>query len=302
MSAATPFTQIYKRSTLALLAAGVVSLWACSAPDPVMPPLPSISAEGALAHGANLARGFGACGACHNVAGDPDGELAGGRLIGVGGGSGRAANITPAKSGIGEWSDGDIKRLFRSQLRPDGSEIGINAHRGFEWLSDPDVLALTAYLRSLPAIENEVERGGRGFVERNTTGFFETRREVRGYVPPISPRFTTEYGGYIVDSVARCGSCHNKPGGTISSEVYLAGGRAISFDGEERIAPNITPSTSSGIGSWSEEQIAYFLRSGTKPDGSAVDGRFCPTKFYSQAPDEQVLAVAKYLRSVPAED
>jgi hypothetical protein len=163
-------------------------------------------------------------------------------------------------------------------------------------------VALTVYLRGLPAIENDVERSGRSFLERNTTGFFDTRREVRGYVPPISPRFSTEYGGYLTDAVARCGSCHNSPGGVISSEVYLAGGKVVSFDGEERVAPNITSSSSAGIGSWSEEQIVAFLRLGVKPDGTQVDSRFCPVKFYSQAPDEQVRAVASHLRSVPAEE
>jgi hypothetical protein len=125
---------------------------------------------------------------------------------------------------------------------------------------------------------------------------------VRGYIPALSPKFRTEYGQYLVDHVARCGSCHSKPGGIFSSEEYLAGGQEISFDGEYKTAPNITSSKSAGIGSWSIRQISDYLRSGRTPSGREIDTRFCPVQFYAQAAPEDVEAVATYVRAVPAVD
>jgi mono/diheme cytochrome c family protein len=124
--------------------------------------------------------------------------------------------------------------------------------------------------------------------------------EVKGYVPAIGSQFKLEYGQYVADHVARCASCHTKPGGVIASEEYLAGGREVSFDGEYKIAPNITMSTKSGIGAWAESDVAEYLRTGKTPAGREVDGRFCPVPFYAKAPAEQIAAVVAYLRTVPA--
>jgi hypothetical protein len=214
----------------------------------------------------------------------------------------RGPNITLAKTGIGDWSELGFKNLLRANIRPDGSELGSDRHRGFEWLADSDIGAITAYLRSLPAVENTVESRRLSFIDRNTTGFFDTRLHVRGQIPAISPTFQKEYGQYITDHVARCGSCHTRRGGVFSSDEYLAGGQEISFDGEYKIAPNITSSNTVGIGSWSEVSIRDFLRSGKTPEGREVDSRFCPVQFYARAPTEQIDAVVAYLRTVPAID
>jgi hypothetical protein len=211
-------------------------------------------------------------------------------------------NITIASSGIGTWGEVDVRKALRANVRPDGSQISSNRHRGFEWLADADITAITTYIRSLPATQREIEARRVSFFERNVTGFFDTRVHVRGYIPALSPKFRTEYGQYLVDHVARCGSCHSKPGGIFSSEEYLAGGQEISFDGEYKTAPNITSSKSAGIGSWSIRQISDYLRSGRTPSGREIDTRFCPVQFYAQAAPEDVEAVATYVRAVPAVD
>lgn len=211
-------------------------------------------------------------------------------------------NITRAATGIGAWTEADLRRALRANIRPDGSEVSSQPHRGFEWLADTDVTAITAYLRTLPPIDNEVAARRISFLERNTTGLLEARVEVKGYIPALGPQFKAEYGQYLTDHVARCGSCHTKPGGWISSEEYLAGGREVSFAGEYKLAPNITSSKSSGIGSWSEADLVQYLRSGKTAKGREVDSAFCPVQFYARAPQEQINAVVAYLRSVPAVD
>jgi len=282
---------------LTLVALALAS--ACGAPDPVLPPPPVVNQQASASSGHALVTGFGACGFCHSLNGQTGAPLSGGRLLRDSYGEARGPNITLGDSGIGGWNESQFKAVLRSNTRPDGSEVGPERHRGFEWLADDDIAAITIYLRSLPAVENSVEPRRLSFIARNTTGFLDTRVVVRGYIPPISPTFKVEYGQYLVDHVARCGSCHSKPGGLIASEEYLAGGQEVSFDGESKVAPNITTSTTVGIGEWSESALRSFLRSGRTPDGREVDGRFCPIQFYATAPQAHLDAVVSYLRTVP---
>lgn len=211
-------------------------------------------------------------------------------------------NITFSDSGIGSWSDADVKRGIRENLRPDNEVIAPDAHKGLEWLSDSDLADITSYIRSLPPGQNTISHRSLNVIDRNITGFFDTRLEVKGYIPVIAPSFKVEFGQYLADHVARCGSCHSKPGGVFTSEEYLAGSQEISFDGETKVAPNITSSHDKGIGAWSEGDIETFFRSGRTPQGREIDPRFCPVRFYGQAPSDHIAAVVAYLRTVPPID
>jgi mono/diheme cytochrome c family protein len=279
----------------------VVFVTACS-PDPsVSPPLPATSES--VVRGQQLVEGAGACGFCHSmerVAGAP---LAGGAVMYDQYGAVEAPNITVSANGIGSWTESDLKKFLRTSVRPDQSIAMASFHRGMEWMSDSDIGRITAYLRSLPGSDREVTRREVSFFSRNTTGFFDAKPAVRGYIPDISPSFRREYGEYLVDHVARCGSCHSRPGGIFSSEVYLGGGKELRIgegDGESKAAPNISSSDISGIGGWSREHFAQFFSEGKTPSGRAVDPRFCPVGFYAKAPARDIEAMIEYLRSVPA--
>jgi cytochrome c553 len=274
----------------------------CGTPDPFVPVLPQADLGEATRRGDHLVNGLAACGFCHSIDGRAGSALSGGRVTRDIYGEVVGPNITSAETGLANWKEPDLRRALRSNVRPDGSEISSRPHRGFGWLADPDITAITAYLRSLPPTENKVSERRLSFIDRNTSGFFESRLEVRGYIPAIAPQFKAEYGEYLVDNVARCGSCHAKPDGWFSSEGYLAGGAEFSYYGESKIAPNITMSTSAGIGSWSEEELLNYLRTGKTPAGRDVDSRFCPVGFYARAPIDQLQSVVAYLRTVPAVD
>jgi len=70
----------------------------------------------------------------------------------------RSANLTPdAKTGIGRWSASDFSRAVRRGIRPDGHPLHYPMLPIPE-LSEEDVSAMFAYLRTIPAIENAVER------------------------------------------------------------------------------------------------------------------------------------------------
>lgn len=285
---------MFRRIVLSVLTI-LLSSCASNAPDRLEEPLdPTLVARGEV-----LVEGMAACGHCHGVQPNPGSPLSGGQLLADRYGEVEVPNITSSKSGIGAWTVEQIVRLMRGGVRPDGERISTELHSGMEWMSDPDLLAVIGYLRSVPPVQRESERRELSFVDRNVTGFFDVERDVAGYVPDIERRYENEYGRYLVDHQARCGVCHNTAATLLSEEVYLGGGAVVKRGASEKQSPAITGSVSAGIGGWSEQEIVHYLKSGETKDGRIVDRTYCPINFYARAPDEDLVAIARYLKSQP---
>jgi cytochrome c553 len=274
------------------------SLFSCAEtpPDPVSEPPPSLYVE----QGKTLVKGLAACGFCHGASNNPEADLSGGQLLYDSYGAVTVPNITPSEGAIGNWSTFQIMKLIRSGKRPDESLISTDLHEGFEWMSDEDLLSVISYIKNIPAVEKKVERRSISALDRNTTGFFKSEKVVTGYVPEIDKSYQLEYGQYLVDNVARCGVCHNTKSTVLSEERYLAGGTVFKSSNGEKVAPNITQAENAGIGSWSEEEIVEYLKTGEGPGGKTSDTSFCPVEFYKNALPEDQVSIAKYLKSVPA--
>lgn len=120
-------------------------------------PDPSKSDE--INRGAYLVEGPGHCGECHtprNLLGGFDlaKHLAGGPAPE---GGGWIPNITPAKDGIGSWTQADIETLLASGTTPDYDTVGGSMTavvRNMSQLKPEDRKAMAAYLKSLPPIDN----------------------------------------------------------------------------------------------------------------------------------------------------
>src|SRR5512139_3233667 len=109
-----------------------------------------------------------------------------------------------------------------------------------------------------------------------------------------------ERGRYLVESIVACGNCHTPqgPNGPLAGKT-LAGGFLIEEKAFTAYAPNITPDPETGIGRWSEAQIATAIREGRRPDGSLI-GPPMPIGFYRGISDSDLAAIVAYVRSVPA--
>jgi mono/diheme cytochrome c family protein len=70
-----------------------------------------------------------------------------------------APNITPDKeTGIGTWTDAEIKTLMRTGIRPNGVHIAMVMPTGFyHIMTNPDLNAVVAYLRTLKPVRNKVD-------------------------------------------------------------------------------------------------------------------------------------------------
>ncbi len=274
-------------------------LWGCStqAPDPVSLPLDQAHLE----KGRYLATGLAACGFCHGNPLQPGAPMSGGLQQADMYGEVAAANITPAKkTGLGNWGALDLIRALRGSVNPDEERISKDIHEGYEWMSDEDLFSILTYIRVQPPVEKEIERRSISFLDRNTTGFWEVTRDLKGFVPEIEKRHSFEYGEYLVDNVARCGFCHNRPGEVLSAAEYLGGGRAVNGPKGEKVAPAINGAKFNGAKGWTEEDIVQYLRTGATPFRRTADPSYCPIAYYRNVAEDDLHIVARYLKKLPS--
>ncbi len=111
-------------------------------------------------------------------------------------------------------------------------------------------------------------------------------------------------GEYIFKDVAVCVTCHapvdwSKHDAPYPPELLAAGGSfALKGALDTTVAPNITPDTETGIGLWSDDQIARAIREGIGAHDEVLDPMM-PYPFYREMTDEDIASVVVYLRSIP---
>jgi mono/diheme cytochrome c family protein len=111
---------------------------------------------------------------------------------------------------------------------------------------------------------------------------------------------SVERGKYLMQTVVACGNCHfpRGPKGELITDKGLSGG--FVFDGPpfRAVASNITPDPETGIGKWTDAQLAKAIREGIRPDNSVI-GPPMPVEFYRHLSDDDLKAIIAYLRAQP---
>ncbi len=106
-------------------------------------------------------------------------------------------------------------------------------------------------------------------------------------------------GHYVVRDVASCTGCHGDPtqpdSVLASADVPLSGGFEFHIPPGRFYPRNITPDSATGIGTFSDGQVARALRDGVGHDGRAL----LPFMEMQGLSDEDLVAVVSYLRSQP---
>lgn len=234
-----------------------------------------------------------------------DGEfLAGGRPIKTPFGTFYASNITPdPTTGIGKWSDEDFIRAMTKGLSPEGNHyFPVFPYTSFHNITREDLLALKAYLFSIPAVsQNNLPHDLLLPFGRQAVLMF-WKNVVWSPQPFISNSEKTESwnrGAYLAKALAHCGECHTPRNllGGLKSYMQFAGSK----DGPEgELAPNITPHKKTGIGDWTRVDISYFLETGMKPDGDGTQGLMSEVieHGYYYLELEDLDALAEYLISL----
>lgn len=254
------------------------------------------------------------CWGCHGSEGSrsPDEPQAGGfefdlTDIGPPGGFGivYSSNVTPdVETGIGAWSDGELVRAIREGLDRDGHLIFVIMEA--EWwrgMSDEDVLALVAYMRSLPPVKNEVPANRLTFLAKALQALGISKPQPPVTSPVVAPPrgATSEYGEYLVYHASGCAGCHmprDPNTGQFDATRPLAGGLfEFPEEGFSTTGSNLTPDAATGIGDWTEEQFITAMRTGLRPDGTVMLP-FMPYPSYSQWSEDDLRAIWSFLRTL----
>jgi mono/diheme cytochrome c family protein len=222
----------------------------------------------------------------------------------------RARNITPdVATGLGAWSDGEIVQAIREGIRKDRTVMfPIMPNDWFKDMADADVLAVVAYLRSLPPVAHEIPPQEPSFVAKAlfTFGVLKPQPAVTAPITAPPAGETVAYGKYLASALAGCLDCHT-PRNLEDGQFYLdslGAGSSFAF-GEAENAPfltyarNITPDKETGIGSWTEAQFMAAVTTGMRPDGTVLDP-IMPYAHYKASSEEDLRAIHVYLRSLPA--
>jgi mono/diheme cytochrome c family protein len=250
--------------------------------------------------GAYLARAAD-CMVCHT---SRDGQpYAGGLAIPLPFGTLYSTNITPDKAtGIGNYSDADFLNAVQRGLRPDGTHLyPAMPYPSYTSMTDADALAIKAYLFSLAPVQaaNRADTLEFPFNQRWLMGpwSFFFNENVR-FQPNTAQSPEWNRGAYVAEALAHCGECHTPRNlaFALNNRRKFAGAIAAGWH-----AFNISSDRGSGIGAWSDKDVADYLSTGhasgrgtaAGPMGEAVDESF------SLMTPADIKAVVAYLRSVP---
>jgi len=104
-------------------------------------------------------------------------------------------------------------------------------------------------------------------------------------------------GKHLVFGAAHCADCHSKSNADslikLGQDVELTGGYLFDLPVGKIYSRNITPDKETGIGNYTDAEIARALRYGVHPDGTVVFD-FMP--FHNMS-DEDMTAIISYLRA-----
>ena len=253
-----------------------------------------------IERGAQLVHGMAACGFCHSAQSTPSALLSGGSYVSFDENEILAPNLTSDQGALAKWSDNEIAFFMRGKaLSRPGVSVQPFYHKGFEWIADEDLRSIIAYLRTLEPVHSEE-------MNKDDVSWFgqfidfkilpQQDEIVYGSIPSLRLKNSSVYGGYLADTVARCGFCHSTPETLFSESAYLAGKRSLFFDGKEVVVPGLLgKAAKSGFTEWSMEEIRVFLKTGILPDGTTVNKNLCPIDFFARAPESEIDALTEYL-------
>jgi mono/diheme cytochrome c family protein len=244
------------------------------------------------------------CVACHTTEGGQ--PYAGGRAFKLPFGTIWSPNITPDRAtGIGGWTDAAFLRAVKQGVDDDGQELyPAFPYTSYHRMSDGDVLALKAYLETLPAVQaaNHPNSLGFPFNQRRLMRFWKILFMPRGgFAPDASKPADWNRGAYLVTALGHCGECHtprNLAYGLNTSQA-LSGETIQGWS-----AWNITSDPHHGVGGWAVDDITAYLKFGYAPGRGAANGPMKEAIDYSLSkltPDD-LRSIAVYLKATPASD
>jgi mono/diheme cytochrome c family protein len=245
----------------------------------------------------------GDCSACH-TAPSSKGEFAGGLPIDTPIGAVYSSNITPSPTyGIGRYTEAEFARAVREGIRADGAHLyPAMPYTAYTLMSDADVHALYAYfMQGVKPVEQESPRTSLPFP-------FDIRLSMavwnglfladHRFEP--DPLHDDEWnrGAYLATALEHCSTCHSARGllmQELEDKAFTGAPLGAWY------APNLTSDRASGIGGWSRQDIADYLKTGRVIGKAGAAGPMSDavTHSLSRLSDADLRAIAAFFSSLP---
>lgn len=298
----------------AVLLGWIQLTWDRTHDDVLFPQLEASNDPDMIEHGRYLVRGPAHCSNCHVGSFEEAMRADAGEELPMRGGFELpigpiavlySANLTPdPETGIGRYTDGQLFRLLRHNVKPDGRP-SLAPMMPFANMADDDLVAIVSYLRTQESIRNEVPAPhwtlmGKAIAALVRPAAFQP---VLGHSPPAEAppqAATVERGAYLANYVANCMACHSPldpATGELTGPAFSgnATGEPSMTDPNVIVRmPNLTPDPSGARVRFPTEEawIAHFRA-----------GRLIPESFmhwgpFSRMSDEDLRAIYMYLNSL----
>jgi len=244
------------------------------------------------------------CGACHTSPhqGEP---MAGGYAISSPMGTIFASNITPSRRhGIGDYSEEEFSRAVRQGINKQGEHLyPAMPYPSYARISDEDMHALYVYfMQGVAPVESDPPKTALPFpfsIRSSMAVWNRLFSQAKPFTPDASRSESLNRGDYLVNALAHCDTCHTPRNILMGQQEdgALSGGSLGSW-----YAPNITPDPQSGIGNWSADELATYLKTGHVAGKAQAAGPMAEAVEHSfqYLSEEDIQAMVAYLRQVPA--
>jgi mono/diheme cytochrome c family protein len=264
-------------------------------------------ADSALERGDYLVNTILACGNCHTPRDDngaiiKDKALSGGRVFSTPAFIVTTSNITPdVETGIGSWTDAEIKRALIEGVRPDHHRLpgvplaAIMPANFYKALLPEDLDAIIAYLHSVKPVRNEIsDPVYKAPIHRDPYPDAENGFDKSMFDDPV------RHGAYLA-TIGHCMECHSAWSRGVSDfKTGLGrGGRVFAeAGGAGSTAANITSDRTAGIGGWSDQEIVRAITQGVSRDKRMLKPPMAYS-FYAGLKESDLADIIAYLRTVP---
>ncbi len=202
-------------------------------------------------------------------------------------------NLTTGKGGIGgELSITDFIKAIRHGVDPDNKALKIMPSTDYVSLSDEDVGAIIAYIKSVEPVDNVPPQTNPGLVMRalylaGQVPLLAAESIAHQTIPTqVEAEIGIEFGQYLAVS---CTGCHG--------EGYSGGPNPKAPPGFKS-PTNLTPDLETGLGQWTETDFFNAMREGKRPNGEQLDP-FMPWQSYRNMTDAEIRSVWLYLQTLP---
>jgi len=214
-------------------------------------------------------------------------------------------NITP--KGISRYTDGELFRVITTGVTKEGRAMfPVMPYIHYGKMDPDDIHSIIAYIRSLDPIENNVPESVSDFPMSIIINTIPAKAP--GGTRPDETN-TLAYGAYLVNA-SGCVECHTPVDkGQIIQELAFSGGREFPLaTGDTVRSANITSSTTTGIGNWTEEafinRFKGYVDSNYKPQavGRGAFNTYMPWTMYGGMKRSDLAAIYAYLHSLPPKE